>query len=98
MILRENLEINVPISDLSEKYNVYPNAIYTWRKQVIESAPANLSKVEIRKAERLLQDQIRENKELKKTLAKRESLIAELVEDNIILKKSRMGKTRKTVG
>lgn len=91
IILREHLEKHIPVSDLADKYGVHPNAIYSWRKQVIENAPANLSKVENKRAEKLLQGYEHQIKELKEVLAKREALIAELVEDNIILKKKSIG-------
>jgi transposase len=39
MILREHLENRVPISDLAEQYNIHPNAIYKWKKQLFEAAP-----------------------------------------------------------
>ncbi|MCF8296960.1 MAG: transposase, partial [Saprospiraceae bacterium] len=38
IILRELLENNVPISELSEKYSVRPNDIYNWKKKLFESA------------------------------------------------------------
>jgi len=91
MILREHVEKQIPISDLAEKYGVHPNAIYGWRKQVIENAPSNLSKVETKRAEKRLQDYERQINELKEVLSKREALIAELVEDNISLKKKSIG-------
>ncbi len=91
LILREHLEKHVPISDIADKYGVHPNAIYLWRKQVIENAPANLSKVENKRAEKRHQDYERQINELKAVLSKREALIAELVEDNINLKKKSAG-------
>jgi len=91
MILREHLEKHVPISYLVDKDGVHPNAIYHWRKQVIENAPANLSKVENKRAEKQRQDYERQTNELKEVLAKRGSLIADLVEDNISLKKKSLG-------
>lgn len=91
VILREHLEKHVPISDLADKYGIHPNVIYVWRKQVIENAPSNLSKVENKRAEKRQQDYERQINELKEVLAKRESLIAELVEDNINLKKKSAG-------
>lgn len=91
MILREHLEKHIPISDLADKYGIHPNAIYGWRKQVIENAPTNLSKVETKRTERKHLDMTRKIAELEALLAKRETLIAELVEDNINLKKKSIG-------
>jgi len=38
LILRELLENNVPVSELSEKYHIHPNDIYNWKKKLFESA------------------------------------------------------------
>lgn len=91
MILREYLENHVPISELAETYNIHVNAIYKWKKQMFESAPSTLSKVKksADKSDKLSQKRI---KELETLLSSRESLIAELVEDNISLKKKSNGK------
>ena len=86
LILREHLENNVPISELSEKYDFHPNVIYTWRKQLFESAKEVFSgkhknrKISVSKEESII-------KKLEETLRKRESLITEIVEDNIKLRK-----------
>lgn len=92
LILREHLENQVPISELSERYGVHPNAVYTWKKQMFEASAENfgkkrkLSDKELLKAEKLIE-------ELEKLLSKRESLITELVEDNIKLKKNLSGES-----
>ncbi len=87
MILRELLENQIAVSELAEKYKLHPNAIYKWKKQMFEAAPANLSKVS-RNIDKLQQSAEKEIAELKALLSKREALIAELVEDNINLKKN----------
>lgn len=90
IILREHLENNVPISELSEQYGIHPNAIYKWKKHLFETAPENLSgsnkrnNKELSKAEKRIA-------ELEAQLSQRESLISELVEDNIKLKKTLPG-------
>ncbi len=38
MILREYLENNTPISELSERYGLGLNVIYSWKKNMFESA------------------------------------------------------------
>lgn len=35
MIIREHLENKVPVSELSEKYEIHPNLLYKWQKQYI---------------------------------------------------------------
>ena len=90
IILREYLENHVPISDLAEKYKLHPNAIYKWKKQMYESTPDSLSKTKKHTDKQLNQAEHR-ILELEELLSKRESLIAELVEDNIFLKKKTSG-------
>lgn len=90
MILREHLENGETISDLAEKYSIHPNAIYKWKKQLFESAADSFS----RKSKKQSQKQSMADKriaELERLLAVRESLITELVEDNIALKKNIRG-------
>ncbi len=91
MILREYLENHVPISELAETYNIHVNAIYKWKKQLFESAPSSLSKLKKSSNKSDLSSKKR-IKELETLLSGRESLIAELVEDNISLKKKNLGK------
>jgi len=90
MILRELLENQQSISELAEKYGVHPNAIYQWKKQMFETAPSKLSK-QNKQSEKKQSQLVSRIAELEATLAKRESLIAELVEDNIYLKKKTAG-------
>ncbi|NVN97649.1 transposase [Candidatus Nomurabacteria bacterium] len=94
-ILRDYLENNVPISDLADKYGLHPNIIYRWKKQMFETAPENLDNLSKnkKKSDKQLIDSERRITELEALLAKRESLIAELVEDNIRLKKKTDGAT-----
>ena len=90
IILREHLEHNIPISELAEKYGLHPNAIYGWKKQMFEATPENLTKTKKRTAKKQIQAE-RRISELEALLSKREALIAELVEDNIYLKKKTSG-------
>jgi transposase len=90
IILREHLENQQSISELAEKYGIHPNAIYRWKKQMFETAPTNLSKRN-KQTEKKQSQLLSRIAELEATLAKRESLIAELVEDNIYLKKKTGG-------
>lgn len=86
-ILREYLEDHVPISDLAEKYGIHPNAIYLWKKKMFESAPGNFSDDSKRQKKKISQMEAR-IRYLEETLAKRDSVIAELAADNIELKKN----------
>ena len=92
IILRDHLEHNIPISELAEKYGLHPNAIYGWKKQMFEGTPENLAKSNKRTLKKQKQAELRIS-ELETLLSKREALIAELVEDNIYLKKRPVGTT-----
>jgi len=97
IILREHLEKNVPVSELSERYKLNPAVIYNWRKQLFETAPETLSgnkKKSIRKES----SAEKEIAELKALLAKRESLITELVQENMELKKKSSGEASRHNG
>jgi transposase len=83
MILREHLENRVPISDLAEQYN---NAIYKWKKQLFEAAPDIFSGKNKEQSRKQTNDE-KQIEDLKRTLATRESLIADIVEDTIAFKK-----------
>lgn len=92
IILREHIEKNIPISELAEKYKTTPLSIYKWKKLMFEAVPTNFSN----NNKKLKKDQQEAEKriaELEKLLAKREALIAELVEDNIYLKKNANGES-----
>jgi transposase len=86
-ILREHLENNVPISELSEKYGVAPSALYLWKKLLFENSSESLNKKTNKREERRKSAQQRRIAELEATLAIRESLISEIVQENIELKK-----------
>ena len=89
IILRELLEENVPVSDLADKYGVHPNAIYKW-KQLFESAPESLARKK-RNSDKLKEKDKQRIADLERTLNQRERLIAEIVRENVELKKNTNG-------
>jgi len=84
IILRELLENNRSISELSEQYRVNPNLIYRWKKQLFEQAVEIFQPKQNKNEDK----KDREIKRLKEKLAKKEAAISYLVEDNIMLKKN----------
>jgi transposase-like protein len=86
-ILRELLENQVPASELSERYGVNINSIYNWRKQLFEGAVDIFSS----KHEKESQQSDAITARLEKKLREKDSLIADLVQDNIALKKRSTG-------
>lgn len=91
-ILREYIDNNLSISSVCEKYQIHPNLIYKWKKLMYESTPDALSYSK-KKSDKQHSAAERRIAELEALLAKRESLIAELVEDNISLKKKLSGES-----
>ena len=89
-ILRDIIENNLAVSAAAEKYNLYPKMIYRWKKELFESTPEALSNTKKKNDKQLIEAELRIS-ELEALLSKRESLIAELVEDNISLKKKSSG-------
>lgn len=77
-ILRELLENQVPAAELSERYHVNINSIYNWRKQLFESAVDIFSNKHEKTSQK---DQLRD----------KDTLIAELAQDNIAPKKKPNG-------
>lgn len=88
-ILKEHLEDGKPVSDLAEKYGVHVNAIYTWKKQLFEQNVPQVQKE--RKKEIAENAKDARISELESKLNKRDELIAELLADNIDLKKKGLG-------
>lgn len=83
-ILREHLEQQVPIGKLCEQYNLHPNLIYLWKKELFSRALETFSKRKnTREDEKLTR--------LEEKLKDKDSLISEIVEDNLRLKKNLSG-------
>lgn len=97
-ILRDLIDNNLMISQAGEKYGLHPNIIYRWKKQMLEATPETLSTTKKKAERKQLTEADRRIAELEALLSKREALIAELVEDNINLKKRPMGTTQQEVG
>lgn len=87
MILRDLLENDMSITDLSEKYHVHPNLIGKWKKQLFEGAVGIFDK------KPQSEDKKKEGKitKLEETLQKRDTLIAYLASENVELKKKEDG-------
>ena len=85
-ILREHLENQVAVSELATRYDITPSQIYQWKKQLFEGA------LQAFKAGNKPKHSDREVKELKRTLADRDSVISEIISENIRLKKNENGK------
>jgi transposase-like protein len=83
-MLREHLDNQVSISDLSDRFSVSPAMIYYWKKQLFENA------VTLFKNNK--KDQLK-FKELYDKLKEKDVIISELAADNIRLKKKLNGES-----
>jgi len=84
IILRELLENQVSISQLAEKYQVHANDIYNWKKKLFEQAEEAFSS----KQKLNFSKQDGRQQKLEQKLKVKDEVIAELVQENITLKKN----------
>jgi transposase len=87
MILREHLENDVSITDLAIQYKIHPLLIGRWKKELFEGAVAVIDRIT------KSQDKRKDTKiaDLRKTLQKRDTIIALPVSENAGLKKTELG-------
>ena len=86
-ILREHLENQVPISELARRYGINPNLIHKWKKQLFEGAVETFG----RQHEKARLGQSARIGQLEEKIKDKDSLIAEVIADNIRLKKKLNG-------
>ena len=83
-IVRDFLENKVTVSQLSEQYGIHPNVIYKWKKELFEGAIKTFSGEHSNK----INKEAIKIKQLESKLKDRDSLITEIVSENIHLKKT----------
>lgn len=86
-IVREHLVNRVPVSELAERYGIHPNLIHKWQKLLFEGATEIFDTKRGPEAKPTAAQQARERR-LESRLQERESLISDLLLDNVRLKKS----------
>lgn len=84
-VLREHLENQVPVGKICEQYGIHPNLFYLWKKELFSGAIDTFSKKRTNKTE-----EEKLNK-LEMKLKDKDSLISEIIEDNLRLKKKLSG-------
>ena len=78
-ILREHLLEGQPISEVCERHQIQPTAFYGWQKQFFENGAAALE----RRSTRAVEARDRQIAALHDKLAKKNEVIAELMEENL---------------
>jgi transposase len=88
-ILKRHLADKVPVSDLCDEYQLQPSLFYEWQRKLIENAAVALEggRSEPASKTRQLQEQIAH---LEGKLAKKDSVMAELLSEYVALKKERL--------
>jgi transposase-like protein len=84
-VLREHLENQVPVGKICEQYNIHPNLFYLWKKELFTGALETFSRKRNGKADEEKVTRLEEK------LKDKDSLISEIVEDNLRLKKKLTG-------
>jgi len=88
-ILRRHLGDKVPVSDLCDEYGIQPSLFYTWQRQLLANASAALEDGRARRGQKTTETRDQEKIEaLEAKLAKKDSVIAEISEEYVELKKS----------
>jgi transposase-like protein len=89
-ILKRYLVDKTPLSDLCDEYQIQPNQIYKWQKMLFDGAPGLFERnCGPRKSVNLQEQKIAA---LQTKLADKNEVIAELMQDHVLLKKS-LGET-----
>jgi len=83
-ILREHLLEGKPVSEVCEQHELQPTAFYAWQKQFFESGAVAFE----RRNRRAEEAKDRRIAALEEKLAKKNEVIAELMEENVRSKKA----------
>ena len=84
-ILKRHLIDKVPVSDLCDELELYPNQFYGWLKEFFENGHAAFDNG--RKSKAVEDAQQKKVEQLEAKLQRRDSVLAELMEAHTVLKK-----------
>ena len=84
-ILKRHLVDKVPISDLCDELDIYPNQLYGWLKEFFENGHAAFDNG--RKSKAVEDAQQAKIHQLEAKLQRKDSVLAELMEEHVSLKK-----------
>jgi transposase len=84
-ILRRHLIDKIPISDLCDELDLYPNQIYDWLKKFFENG--HLAFASDRKSKALEDSKQEKIEQLEAKLTRKNEVLAELMEEHTLLKK-----------
>jgi transposase len=84
-ILKKHLLEKVPISDLCDEFELYPNQVYDWLKKFFENGHLAFDNGRRSKADEDAKD--RKIEQLETRIQRKDSVLAELMEAHTLLKK-----------
>ena len=87
-ILREVLEDGKPVSEIAEKYELHPNCIFKWRKQLLEEGKQAFH---IKRTDISSKAKDRKISTLEDKIKHKDEVIAELAQELLELKKKYPG-------
>jgi transposase-like protein len=85
-ILKLHLLEKLPVSQICEQHDLYPNQFYHWLKDFFENG--HLAFQTIRSSKSQSQQQLLHIAKLEAKLQQKDSVLAELMEEYVLLKKS----------
>ena len=83
VVLREHLVDRVAVSDVCDKHGIQPTVFYRWQKEMFENLPSLF----IPKSDLRLNALERQNADPKDRLARKDEVIAEIMEEVIAVEK-----------
>jgi len=87
-ILRLHLLEHKPISEVCEQYQLNPTVFYRWQKDLFDHGTAAFDRAENGSADRAAQKVQKEVVQLKAKLASKDEVIAEIMAEQVRLKKT----------
>ena len=85
-ILKRHLIDKVPISDLCDELRLHPNQLYGWLKEFFDNGHRAFDNG--RKSKAVEDANVRKVEQLQAKLQRRDSVLAELMEEHTLLKKN----------
>jgi transposase-like protein len=87
-ILRRHLAEKVAVSDLCDEYKIQPSLFYLWQRQAMDNLQRAMEAPDDRDTRRRETEQQRRIETLEAKVIKKDSIIAEISEEYVTLKKA----------
>jgi transposase-like protein len=87
-MVRLHLLEHKPISEVCDQYQINPTLFYRWQKELFEHGAAAFERAENGATDRTTQKLQKENAHLKAKLATKDEVIAEIMAEQVRLKKT----------